>query len=785
MDLKQHQNECARSRKEVCGLCGDEVELDKMAAHRADCSPSECPRCGERCIMKLHPYCPKVETDDGTLRDSFEKITGKMDHSKSIDSMVEKILSLYRLIKFKNAIDEAIFRKMHKEIESKEYNLACFRNRSYFKRNQHLRSTTIRKTINGPDASAELTPVELKNLLDNVQGGSLPTTDDLKRILWRASKELRERKTVAYLDPVAMDTTKGGNSGTGYKINIVGDLHGQLKDLRRILEIQRPPCPGNYYIFNGDFVDRSSNGVEVLLTLLLLFLLHKEYVFLNRGNHECRLMNKEYGFLDEFSLKYPDVQFSEVTNLFSAFPLATIVRREFFVVHGGIPRREGATIEEIEKLSRERYNLVDQTEGDWRQEMMQDLLWSDPVDNFDGWRRNERGTGVEFGESHTNKFLENNHLKLVIRSHEECPLGYKCQHSGKVYTVFSCSNYSELGRNKGATCVISANCDTPTFYQHDVNQSSTNEIGELNNMSFADDAAVLLSSSTSNRRHFKPIVLRQICELVFELRHRLLINFSEKDRTKKGSLWTMEWTTVMGTTLTLNLPWYFLCSFLTRVEDYRILYSRFINGVQTPFQAIVTKDMEQEVCFTVKNKIPPELQSEFLKSMEDKKMIYTEFCKALENSGVGISEVELFQLFQFFDKGQGFVEGSKVADKLRRIGERPRISGAWNPEEVDQFLQCTIRRRKQLMKVFKVISVEIPLSEEEFEKGINELTRREKVKISSDKIRALYTELRCNPNSPVTLEMFLLFMHFCRDGIAPSAFMKAIKKAPFTRRNLM
>ena len=50
----------------------------------------------------------------------------------------------------------------------------------------------------------------------------------------------------------------------------------------------------------------------------------------------------------------------------------------------------------------------------------------------------------------TNRFLENNQLDYVVRSHEVKEAGYEMNHDGKCITVFSAPNYCDTMGNKGA-----------------------------------------------------------------------------------------------------------------------------------------------------------------------------------------------------------------------------------------------------------------------------------------------------------------------------------------------
>jgi serine/threonine-protein phosphatase 5 len=129
-------------------------------------------------------------------------------------------------------------------------------------------------------------------------------------------------------------------------ITVCGDVHGQFYDLLNIFAINGMPSEDNPYVFNGDFVDRGSFSVEVVLTLLAFKAASAPGAMtMIRGNHESQMMNLMYGFHAEAVTKYGDPLALRFRRLFCHLPLAAClnskVRYNPFL---GVPSSRASTV---------------------------------------------------------------------------------------------------------------------------------------------------------------------------------------------------------------------------------------------------------------------------------------------------------------------------------------------------------------------------------------------------------------------------------------------------------
>ncbi|KAK5901008.1 hypothetical protein CgunFtcFv8_025920 [Champsocephalus gunnari] len=417
-------------------------------------------------------------------------------------------------------------------------------------------------------------------------------------------------------------------------ITICGDLHGHLEDLLLIFYKNGLPSSDKPYVFNGDFVDRGKNSLEILLTLFGFLLVYPNDVHLNRGNHEDHIVNLRYGFTKEVLGKYR-VHGKKILKLlqmiFSWLPLATVIDNKVLIVHGGIS--DTTDLDKIARVDRQKYasalrppkmkvhgcmtkmnenrerEACGQVEGrrrvcsltyhssapdhrhdlprrslnntpvcskldlsvdeklnsrcrlsgfdqarcelkksdsyleskttetdldEWKQ--IVDVLWSDPMPQ-NGCIPNEvRGGGCYWGPDVTEEVLRRNNLQLLIRSHECKQDGYEFCHNRRVITIFSASNYYEVGSNRGAFIRMGPDL-VPHFIQY---QASTTcrELTLRQSVGWTERSA-----------------LQALREQLFVHRSDLISAFQEFDPSNKGMISVTHWASTTERVLNLGLPW--------------------------------------------------------------------------------------------------------------------------------------------------------------------------------------------------------------------------------------
>ncbi|KAI5301747.1 hypothetical protein KEM56_001394 [Ascosphaera pollenicola] len=229
-------------------------------------------------------------------------------------------------------------------------------------------------------------------------------------------------------------------------VKVVGDVHGQYRDLIRLFEMCGFP-PTSNYLFLGDYVDRGKQSLETILLLMCYKLKYPENFFLLRGNHECANVTRVYGFYDECKRRCNIKIWKTFVDTFNCFPIAATVAGKIFCVHGGLSPSL-SHMDDIRGIARPTdvpdYGLLN------------DLLWSDPADTEEDWEPNERGVSYCFGKKVILEFLQRHDFDLVCRAHMVVEDGYEFFQDRILVTVFSAPNYCGEFDNWGAVMSVSA-----------------------------------------------------------------------------------------------------------------------------------------------------------------------------------------------------------------------------------------------------------------------------------------------------------------------------------------
>ncbi|XP_050299789.1 serine/threonine-protein phosphatase rdgC [Anthonomus grandis grandis] len=362
------------------------------------------------------------------------------------------------------------------------------------------------------------------------------------------------------------------------QITVCGDLHGKFDDLLVILHKNGLPSTENPYVFNGDFVDRGKRGLEVILVLLLCFITFPGGVYLNRGNHEDHIMNQRYGFIREVQSKYRK-NHERILKLFESvyrwLPLGTIVNNRVLIVHGGIS--DTTDLEMIRSLEREKYvsllrpPLCDSSapgaeainKVEWKQVF--DILWSDPQETKGCIPNNLRGAGTYFGPDVTKKFLEENRLSYIVRSHECKHEGYEMCHDNLIITIFSASNYYEIGSNNGAYVKLMGPNLEPHFVQYMAN-AGRRKLNFYQRMGLVETGAT-----------------KELQAQILNVRDVIEEEFSKLDPDNTGLITVTQWCITLEKCTGLQIPWRLLKEKLVSIdpESKMVQYQTTFDNIKS------------------------------------------------------------------------------------------------------------------------------------------------------------------------------------------------------------
>ncbi|CAB3406094.1 unnamed protein product [Caenorhabditis bovis] len=199
------------------------------------------------------------------------------------------------------------------------------------------------------------------------------------------------------------------------------------------------------YLFLGDYVDRGPYSIEVVTLLIALKLNYPNRIFMLRGNHESRPVNKHYGFYREVKYRYCKELYECYQDMFNMLPVTAVVNDTIMCMHGGISSHLTA-FEQFDVFQRP---LEIPDVG-----IIADLTWADPDPSVEEYQASPRGASFVFGSVALRAFLKKLGLQLIVRAHQVVEDGYEFFDERRLVTIFSAPNYCGQQDNTASILII-------------------------------------------------------------------------------------------------------------------------------------------------------------------------------------------------------------------------------------------------------------------------------------------------------------------------------------------
>ncbi|KAI1241575.1 hypothetical protein IHE44_0005052 [Lamprotornis superbus] len=357
----------------------------------------------------------------------------------------------------------------------------------------------------GPRLSFPLTVEDANALLHAFRNKQLLHARYVLQLLSETRRVLKEMPNITHL-----------STSYSKEITVCGDLHGNLDDLLLIFYKNGLPSEQNRYVFNGDFVDRGKNSMEILIILFAFLLIYPNDLHLNRGNHEDYIMNlRRLHSAVECSQWCEHSQWlcdSETKSISETYGFTKEVSKKY----------------KLKSLMRPPKSVRD------RQNQTKRIPTTKPSKHI----ANQHVAG---------KTQHNSSPGFTESSGSNLPPDPALKEWKQVITIFSASNYYEEGSNRGAYIKLNPEL-IPRFVQYQVSKFTRRK-------NLRERVGTIESSA-----------LKSLREKIYAHKSELTSAFAQYDTNGTGRISVNDWAAAMESVLQLELPWRMLRSQLAQMN---------------------------------------------------------------------------------------------------------------------------------------------------------------------------------------------------------------------------
>ena len=297
-------------------------------------------------------------------------------------------------------------------------------------------------------------------------------------------------------------------------------------------------------------------------------------------------------------------------------------------------------------------------------------IWSDPHpdDNFVGVEDSSRGAGGLFGANVTHEFLKKNKLSCLLRSHQCVASGVETCHDGRLFTVFSASNYCGKSGNRGAILRLKRHDKLPQpKYAMTWKSEDCLNVDLRNRVSF--------HRKKGDKKRALQMAAIQASEYIIEYNKELFDHWSSIDIKGKGRITREQWADGLQTVLKLRSQWKKMFPMLVSANEVITggLFSMKLKKTQSvdamekasssSFKKVYVKFPEFLARYT------PRLKSGCREWQEE---VLDELCQALINEAKNLTSA-----FEKMDvDGSGSIDSNEFTKAIRNIPNLDVLSNA-------------------------------------------------------------------------------------------------------------